>query len=951
MSPNYRHFQTRPPARNQRVPLTFAHGPQKRRPGKRNNASFYLTIAAAGLLAGTIAFIGLVAWVSHDLPDPNNLQNRNVAQTTRIYDRTGKKVLYEVFGGQKRTIVELDAISDFVKKGTVAAEDKGFYAHGGFDIFGMIRATRNNLLHPTGRLQSGSTITQQFIKKSILSDEQTITRKVKELILSIEIERRYTKEEILKLYLNEIPYGAVSYGIESAAQSFLGKSAKDLTLSESALLVSLPKGPTYYSPYGSHTDALVSRQHYVLDAMVEEGYATKEEVEEAKKDDVLSRIKPKRDTIIAPHFIFFVKEILAEKFGEAVMERGGLKVITTLDADRQADAEKSMTEGMKTVQQFNGNTGALLSLDAKTGDIISMVGSADYFDDTINGKVNALLSKLQPGSSIKPIVYAAAFEKGYTPSTVVYDVKTTFKNQPNDYEPQNYDGGEQGPVTLKQALAGSLNIPAVKTLYLLGIDKFIEFAGRLGYTTFNASKVGLSLVLGGAEVRPIEHIAAFTAFAQEGQWHTARALLRVEDASGNVLYDALQEPDSGKKAYDVQVARQMNDVLSDNAARAYVFGEKNYLTLPDRPVAAKTGTTNKYKDAWAIGYTPSVVTGVWVGHSRGEVMKTGADGSKVAAPIWNAYMKRALAGSKVESFTAPDPIVTGKPILDGDRSAQASVKVDRASGKLATEFTPADYIEERRYGIPHSILYFVDRDDPRGAPPEHPENDIQFANWEAGVATWAAAQNITISDAPTEFDDVHTPANSPSISFMQPIDGSTLNERTFVPSVSTSAPRGVSKVVYAIDGDDIGMVLGWDRSAITIPNRFSKGFHTLTATAFDDVGNRASTKITINLTADVGPLGVLWGNLWNSKTVSRNDFPLQIPLNIADPNSLSMVSMTARQESGSSDEFIGSIDNPSLPSMSFTWNTAPLAGRYTLTIEAVLSSGEKQSESVTIIVR
>jgi len=953
VSPLYRNYDFRPSVRKERAPLSFGRGAGgKKRGDKKELKAKIMTAGAAALLALVIAVVVIIAWVSFTLPDPNKLGDRNVAQTTRIYDRTGKVVLYEVFSEQKRTIVELDQISDYVKKGTIAAEDKGFYEHGGFDVVGMIRATRNNILNIGGPLQSGSTITQQFIKKSILTDEQTYTRKFKELILAIEIERRYTKDEILKLYLNEIPYGAVSYGIESASQSFLGKSAKDLTLSEASLLVSLPKGPTYYSPYGSHTDRLTARQHYVLDAMVEHGDVTKEEADEAKKDDVLARIKPKRDSITAPHFVFYVKELLAEQFGENAMERGGLKVITTLDANRQADAEKSVEDGMKAVQQYNGNSAALLSLDAKTGDILAMVGSADYFNDEIDGKVNALVSNLQPGSSIKPMVYAAAFEKGYTPNTVVYDVKTTFKNDPTDYEPQNYDGGERGPVTLKTALAGSLNIPAVKTLYLLGIDRFIEFSTRVGYTTFERKNVGLSLVLGGAEVRPIEHIAAFTAFARDGEFHPARALLRVEDAKGTVLYDVADQEDTGKKAFDAQVARQMNDILSDNAARAYVFGENNHLNVPGRQTAAKTGTTNRFKDAWTVGYTPSVVTGVWVGHSRGTVMKSGADGSKIAAPIWNSYMRKALADSPAEGFTPPDAVATGKPILDGDKNAQAKVKVDKASGKLATEFTPEDYIEERYFGTPHSILFFVDKDDPRGPVPENPQNDPQFENWEKGVAEWVAKQpDIIITEAPTEYDDVHRPEYAPTVSFITPSEGGTISERTFIPSVSASAPRGVAKIVYSMDDQEIGTTTTWGREPITVPNRFGKGFHTLTATAHDGVGNRSFSKITVNLLAEPGPLGIEWKDLWQQKTVYTSDFPLQISFAIADPASIEVLSLVARGEGSGADEIIGSIEKPPLPGMSFTWNTAPPTGTYLLTANVKLTTGERVSEMITIYVR
>jgi len=907
-------------------------------------------VGVSGFFATTIAVIGLLAWVSKELPDPNNISQRNIAQTTKIYDRTGTHLLYEIHGAQKRTVVELVDIAQDVKDATIAAEDRDFYRHSGFDIKGILRALYRDITrYNNGKLQGGSTITQQFIKKSMLTDEQTAIRKAKELVLSIQIERRFSKDQILKLYLNEIPYGSVAYGIESAAQTFFAKSAKELTLSESALLSALPKGPTYYSPYGNHRDELIARQHFILDAMAEEGYITTEEAEEAKKDEVLERIQPKREPIVAPHFVFYVREQLANEYGEQVVERGGLKVTTTLDVDKQKHAEEAITENRATIEKWDANTAALVALDPRTGEVLAMVGSADYFDETINGKYNAVLGKLQPGSSIKPMVYAAAFEKGYTPTTVVEDIKTNFSLTPRPYEPNNYDGQERGFVTLKQALAGSLNIPAVKVLYLTGLDRFQEFGRRLGYTTFeDKSRFGLALVLGGAEVRPIEHVAAFSAFAQDGVLHPTKGILKVEDNAGKVLKDET-EPVAGKRVFDKQVARQINDILSDNNARAYVFGTKNYLTLPDRPVAAKTGTTNDYKDAWAIGYTPSLVAGVWVGESQGEKMKRGADGSKIAAPIWQQFMKKSLADTPVDNFDAPDPVVTGKPVLDGAKDSQIKVKVDKVSGKLATEWTPEEYVEEKSFGVPHSILYFVDKDDPRGPYPDRPQDDPQFAGWEKVVADWAVKQNIEIAAPPTEFDDVHVPDNVPTISFVSPMDGDSVTQRQFTPQVSTSSRRGVVKVQYFIDNGFIGEAVFSPFSApITIPNRFSKGYRVLTAKAVDDVGNTATTSVTINLTADAGPLGIQWSAPYSSQALGTGSFPFTIRFSIEDPGSVQSLLLTAKDESGATEEVIGSIDHPALPNMSIIWRTPPPSGRYQLTVDAVLVTGERKSEYIPV---
>jgi 1A family penicillin-binding protein len=926
-------------------------GPKKG--GKRDlkqMLSYAAVIGAALVLAGTIAVIGAFAWVARDLPDPDNIVRRNVAQTTKIYDRTGEIILYEVHGEEKRTAVELDRIAQHMKDATITAEDRDFYTHKGFKLTGYVRAFYKNLLSGT-RGQGGSTITQQFIKNSVLTTEKTYTRKIKELILSLEMERRFSKEQILKLYLNEIPYGSVAYGVESAAQTFFGKPASDLTLSESAVLAALPKAPTYYSPYGTHRDDLMTRAHSILDAMVAEGYITEEERDEAKADEPLERLKPRRENIVAPHFVFYVREILAAEFGEQAVERGGLKVVTTLDAGMQKAAEEAIAENMELLGKWEANGAAMTALDPRTGDILAMVGSPDYFDDENRGKFNAMTGLLQPGSSIKPMIYAAAFEKGFTPSTVVYDVKTEFGTGARSYSPNNYDLQERGPVTFKEALAGSLNIPAVKALYLVGLPQFKDFAERLGYTTFDdPAKYGLSLVLGGAEVRPIEHIGAFAAFAQDGVHRPSRAILSVEDKDGKKLVE--EEENAGKRVMDAEVARQTSDILSDNAARAYVFGEQNWLTLGGRPVGAKTGTTNDYKDAWTIGFTPSLVSGFWVGNMDGSKMKFGADGSKVAAPLWNAFMRKALDEKPIEAFAAPQPVTTGKPILDGAKDAKVSVRVDTVTGKLATEHTPEEFVEERGFGVPHSILYFVDKNDPRGPVPADPAGDPQFANWEKAIAEWAEKQGLVAEPPPTEFDDVHVPENRPSVSFIAPLDGAAISDRSFNASVSATALRGVAKVEYLLDGEVIGAGVFSPYSALlTVPNRFGKGFHTLSAKAVDDVGNAATASITINLTADPGPLGIQWQAPWSYQTLYDPNFPFTVRFTIEDHESISELRVTARRQDEGGEEIIGSIKQPPLPGMSMQWTNAPEPGRYVLTVEALLVSGDVRSESIIVDVR
>lgn len=685
---------------------------------------------------GTFIFFAL----SRDLPNATKFNSRVVAESTKIYDRDKKTLLFEIYGDEKRTHVELAQISPLAVKATLAAEDKDFYKHGGFDYRGFFRAVLVNLKN-LKLSQGGSTITQQLVKNSILSNEKTLARKLKELVFSIELERRYTKDEILNMYLNEIPYGSNLYGIEAASQALFGKAAIDLTLPEATLIASLPKAPTYYSPYGTHTDALAARERYVLDLMADDQFITKSEAEAAKKVNVLAEIKPKRENILAPHFVLYVKDLLAEKYGDQAVERGGLIVTTSLDTEKQLAAEKSLQDHRKDIQSFGATNASLVSLDPRNGQILALVGSMDYFDKTIDGNVNVATRPRQPGSSFKPIVYTASFIKGYTPSTILFDVNTTFKTVVGDYSPHNYNQKVHGPVTVRQALAGSLNIPAVKMIYLTGINNVLDLADKMGYSTLkDRSRFGLSLVLGGGEVTLLEHTNAFGVLANEGVYHPPVAILKVEDAKGNVLEET--KDFSGEKVIDPEITRLTTNILQDNDARTFIFGANNYLTLPDRPVAAKTGTTNDFHDAWTLGFTPSLVTGVWVGNNNNDAMKESADGSRIAAPIWQQYMKTALANTPVEQFTGPQQIVTGKPILDGEAYPPIIITIDKTTGRPADQNTPAENITEKTYRQLHDTLFYINKDDPRGAQPVDPNIEEQFVGWETGIQDWARENGI-----------------------------------------------------------------------------------------------------------------------------------------------------------------------------------------------------------------
>ncbi len=808
------------------------------------------------LTVGFFSFMVFATWVSRDLPDPNSLASREIPQSTKIFDRTGTHLLYEIHGDEKRTLIKIQDIPKIMQQATIAIEDRGFYEHHGIYWRGLIRAVFMSVIK-VQRVQGTSTLTQQLVKNAVLTNQRSLLRKLKEFILALQIERRYSKEEILQMYLNEIPYGSTLYGVESASQSYFGKSAKDLTLDEAALLAAVPQAPDFYSPYGtgSHGDnrpRLVGRQQHVLSLMAEQGFITAEQSREAKAVDTLKKLKPKRvGDIQAPHFVTYVRSLLTDKYGQKKVEQGGLKVTTTLDWDKEQVAEEEVLKGVEARgKAYHFTNAALVSIDPKTGQILAMVGSKDFFDTEHDGQVNVTLRPRQPGSSFKPIVYAAGFIKGYLPTTQLWDVETTFKTDIGPYTPHDYDGKERGPVAIRQALQGSLNIPAVEMLYLVGVGRALDFAESLGYTTFaERSRFGLALVLGGAEVKPLEHAAAFGTFATEGVLYPSSAILKVEEPDGTSLEE--WKPSPGARVMEPQIARLVSNVLSDNDARAFIFGAHNALTLPDRPVAAKTGTTSNYHDAWTVGYTPSLVAAVWVGNNDNKEMKKGADGSVIAAPIWQAYMRRATRGTPVESFVPPAPPTTDKPVLLGG-AVQHSVKIDRISGKRATENTPPELIEERIMYETHSILYYLDKDDPLGPPPTNPASDPQFENWEAAVQAWAQrAQWHTTSTIPVELDDVHTPANQPQVTILQPTMSQTIPERTLFLNLDVRAPRSLSRVEVTMDGLPLGSHASppWNFD-LHIPNMIGKGPHEVGVTVFDDVGNRGRAAVTIDLTAE-----------------------------------------------------------------------------------------------------
>lgn len=659
---------------------------------KQNAAWFFFMQILLGVLDSVVLMtLGVILAVflvyNFSTPAAKELVDRKIAQTSIIYDRSGENVLYEIHGEENRKLISHEEIPDTVRIATIATEDKDFYQHAGIDLASIIRAIKVNFTNDDIR-QGGSTITQQLVRNAFLTREKTLKRKFLEMIIAIKMERHYTKDQILDFYLNEIPYGANAYGIESAAEVFFGKRAKDLTLDEAALLAALPKAPTYFSPYNTHRDELYERQQYILNRISELGLASQEQVQQAQAVDVIAKVKPFRQQIKAPHFVFYVIEQIEKEYGKEFIETGGLKIYTSLDWNMQQRAEQAVQEGARRNLERGATNASLVAINPKNGEILSMVGSKDFFDESIDGQVNIAISPRQPGSSFKPFAYATAFEKGYQPETMILDAPTNFgaDGSGRNYVPRNYDGKFHGMLSMREALAQSLNIPAVKTLYLAGIDATIDMAHRLGITTLNdRQRYGLSLVLGGGEVKLLDMTSAFSVFANEGMRNPAQAIVKISDSEGEVYFENKSNP---KKVLDTQITRKISSILSDNKARTPIFGPKSSLILDDgRPVAAKTGTTQEFRDAWTVGYTPSLAVGVWAGNNNNRSMKGGSDGVFVAAPIWKDFMESQVAGKDAEQFIAYDKQDT-KIKMNTDKKLVAGAAVEKkiryfyiASGK------------------------------------------------------------------------------------------------------------------------------------------------------------------------------------------------------------------------------------------------------------------------------
>jgi 1A family penicillin-binding protein len=647
---------------------------------KKNKALYWLLkfLVPALLLAILVPFLVFI-FFAKDLPRPESFTEKQFVQSTKILDRTGKVLLYEIYGEEKRTLVPLSSVPEFMKNAVIVTEDSNFYNNIGIDPKGILRSILVNLHIKesvySGSIIGGSTIPQQLIRSTFLTNEKTIQRKIREIVLSLELNRRYSKDQILEWYLSQIPFGSNSYGVEAASQTYFGKSVSDISLPQAAILAALIQAPSRLSPFGNHKDELLARKDYVLSRLADEGFLTKEKAQEAQKEEIKFIEEPTQ--IRAPYFSLWVKQQIADKYGEEALMKDGLKIYTSLDWDIQQMTEKATKAGIERNKIYNAYNAGSVVIDPKTGEVLAMtVGTGDYYADQypknctagvdclFDPKFNVVVGTKsspgrQPGSSFKPFIYVTAFKNGYNDKTIVNDELTSFGIWGGEeYIPQNYDGLFRGPVTIRQALSQSLNVPAVKVLMnLAGLQASIKTAQDMGITTLTPP-YGPAIVLGGWEVKLLDMASAYGVFATEGLRVPPVSILKIEDQQGNIIEENKKTPE---RVLGKEECRLINDILSDNVARTPMFGATSHLYFENYQVAAKTGTTDNFRDCWTIGYSPSVVVGVWTGNNNNESMIRRQPAATVAGPIFHEIMENILSSSPVEYFTKPkgaEPTIT-----------------------------------------------------------------------------------------------------------------------------------------------------------------------------------------------------------------------------------------------------------------------------------------------------
>jgi len=807
----------------------------------------FISIVAFIVLGFLLSFF-VFAWYGKDLPSPGKLSQTS-QNSTVFYDREGK-VIYEMYKDKNRVPVDIKDVADNLKKATVAIEDKNFYKHRGVSQTGILRAVLNIFLKR--RLEGGSTITQQLIKNVLLTSQRVISRKVREIILAIEVERRYSKDQILEMYLNEAPYGGSYWGVATATSAYFNKSPKNLNLVESAILAGLPQNPSYFSPFIGKNSAWKDRAIDVLRRMREDGYITKVQEKKALTDLDKVKFASPRLNISAPHFIFYVKNMVEEEMGPKIIDTG-VKIKTTLALDVQKSAEKIVKDEISKLKDFDVSNAAVVVLDSKTGEILAMVGSYDYNDDKF-GKFNAALGLRQPGSALKPFEYGLALEKGYTAASVIMDVKTVFPNQgEKDYIPENYDGKFAGPIQLRFALGNSINIPAVKILAMVGIKDFLQYLSNFGMDTFgptqeNIKRFGLSISLGGGETTLLDLTSSYAVLANGGTKRNLSSFTEISDFNNKKLYQEIKAKE--KQIVPEEVAFIISHILSDNNARIQVFGPNSYLKIPGKTVAVKTGTTNDKRDNWAVGYTKKITIGVWVGNNDNTPMNAKiASGITGASPIWYQLMTEVL--KKYEDG-----------IIDKPANVEA-VQIDAYLGGL-----PKD-------GYPNRAEYFIKNSEPKDISPFYKKlkisksngklaNDVEIKSgnyeekdfivitendpisvdgknrWQEAIDAWSREQSDSKYHYPTETSDAS--ADSVIVSIKSPGNQSKVDSNNVEIKAKIASLGSIKNVKIYLNGNEVKNLDG-DNKDINEAMSLNDGVYELKITAKNDKDKNGESTI------------------------------------------------------------------------------------------------------------
>lgn len=829
-------------------------------------------LAKLGFIGVIILMVGLfigIPLLSLTLPSPDKIV-RTQGFSTQILDRTGQ-VLYDVYANQNRTPENLVDIPVYLRQATISIEDKNFYNHSGFDPIGMVRGFLR--IFRGGRAQGGSTLTQQLIKNALLNDDRTVSRKIKEFILAIEIEKKYTKDEILQMYLNEVPYGGTAWGVGAAAQTYFGKDVKDLNLVESAILAGMPQAPSSYSPYSSTPKAYVARTKEVLRRMREDGHITVDQ-EKAANGEVPNVVFQARGAgFKAPHFVQYVQKILEERYGQATVEQGGLKVTTTLDLNLQNQAQQIVTDEITKVEKQHITNGAAVVINPETGEILAMVGSKDFNDPKV-GQYNVVTALRQPGSSFKPFTYVTGLKKGYTAASMIMDVPTIFPGgagQP-DYVPGNYDNKFVGPIQIRYALANSRNIPAVKMLALVGIKDVLTTATDMGITTLpptadTLKRVGLSLTLGGGEVRLLDMTDAYSSFVNKGQRVDPVAILKVIDANGKVLED--NHPTKGKQVLTPEQAYIMESILSDNDARSAEFGLNSFLKVPNINVMVKTGTTNDKRDNWTIGGNTNAMVGVWVGNNDNSPMLKVASGISGASPIWHKIVVAANNGKPNVSFEVPQNIIVAQVDSVSGYSAHDGFASRSESFAKGTEPTGADPIHlnlkicksDGNLANPSDIAagnyenkeFFVFKEEDPTASSGQPNK------WQEGILNWLNSEGDARYKPPTSYCGSSNPLN---VDFVNPTDRTSNLGNSIDIKFTANSSSAITQASLKVNGSTNCTFSSGQNSYLCHVEFPSNGVYNLQADASDASGHSSNRIITIGVGTD-----------WNAATPSPAPTP------------------------------------------------------------------------------